>query len=80
MSLTDLKPQAVRRSPEDLVEHMKSFKLTRNSQRESGFSHPAGTVFMFPTAKNELSQRDWKLLPIWLITGSKGWRHIIPMK
>jgi hypothetical protein len=28
MSLTDLCQQAVRRSPAELIEHMKSFKLT----------------------------------------------------
>ena len=45
MSLTDLRQQAVRRSPEELIEHMKSFKLTPKFSAGVWFFSPSGSRF-----------------------------------
>jgi xylose isomerase len=51
MSLTDLKPQAVRRSPEELIAHMKSFKLTPKFSAGVWFFTPGGNRFHVPYGK-----------------------------
>lgn len=45
MSLTELRHQAVRRSPEELVEHMKSFKLAPKFSAGIWFFSPADSRF-----------------------------------
>ncbi len=51
MSLIDLKPEAVRRSPEELVKHMKSFKLTPKFSAGVWFFTPGGNRFHVPYGK-----------------------------
>jgi xylose isomerase len=51
MPLTDLKPQAVRRTPEELVKHMKSFKLTPKFSAGVWFFTPGGNRFHVPYGK-----------------------------